>query len=101
MFFLCALSPELAYGDSMILAERIFSQSAPGEVSGAYFRGLADFGEGVGGANFRKHATNTKHRPCTVKSITLPANSSNTARKAARALYAFSTPLELKPDAGE
>ena len=26
------------YGDSMILAERIFSQSAPGEVSRTYFR---------------------------------------------------------------
>ena len=28
------------YGDSMILAECIFSQSAPGEVSRAYFRML-------------------------------------------------------------
>ena len=27
-----------SYGDSMILSERIFSQSAPGEVSRAYFR---------------------------------------------------------------
>ena len=30
-----------SYGDSMILAERIFSQSAPGYASSAYFRKLA------------------------------------------------------------
>ena len=31
------------YGDSMILAVCIFSQSTTGEVSSAYFRKLADF----------------------------------------------------------
>ena len=39
--------------DSMILAECIFSQSATGEVSSAYFRKLAIPRE-VGCANFRK-----------------------------------------------
>ena len=35
-----------AYGDSMILAKCIFSQSATGEVSSAYFRKLADISRG-------------------------------------------------------
>ena len=34
------------YGDSMISAECIFSQSAPGEVSSAYFRKLAHISGG-------------------------------------------------------
>ena len=44
------------YGDSMILAECIFSQSATGEVSSAYFRKLAisRTGCGVQIRNFRK-----------------------------------------------
>ena len=42
------------YGDSMILAVCIFSQSATGEVSCAYFRRYL----GVGSANFRKRAPN-------------------------------------------
>ena len=50
----CAVSA--VYGDSMILAECIFSQSATGEVSSAYFRKLAIPYLGVGSANFRKRA---------------------------------------------
>ena len=40
----------------MILAKCIFSQSATGEVSSAYFRKLAIPYLGVGSANFRKRA---------------------------------------------
>ena len=43
------------YGDSMILAECIFSQSATGEVSSAYFRKFAISG-GVASQIFRKRA---------------------------------------------
>ena len=52
---LVALKPP--HGDSMILAECIFSQSATGEVSSAYFRKLAISPE-VGCANFRKRGPN-------------------------------------------
>ena len=41
----------------MILAKCIFSQSATGKVSSAYFRKLA-ISLGVGSANFRKRAPN-------------------------------------------
>ena len=41
LFVLGALGGVAVYGDSMILAVCIFSQSATGEVSSAYFRKLA------------------------------------------------------------
>ena len=54
------------YGDSMILAERIFSQSAPaGVVSIAYFRKLAPFCRGGGVQTFAKGRSvtaNTAHK---------------------------------------
>ena len=46
----------VVYGDSMILAVCIFSQSATGEVSCAYFRRYL----GVGSANFRKQTGPTR-----------------------------------------
>ena len=55
---LCNGGEVKSYGDSMILAARIFSQSAPGWFSIAYFRKLAH-PAGVGDANFRKHAPYT------------------------------------------
>ena len=44
------------YGDSMILAECIFSRSATGEVSSAYFRNtqVGQISHGVWSANFDK-----------------------------------------------
>ena len=47
MITLTLRSQLLLYGDSMILAECIFSQFATGEVSSAYFRKLAISGWGV------------------------------------------------------
>ena len=51
--------PACIRGYSMILAECIFSQSATGEVSSAYFRKLA-ISPGGESANFRKRAENAR-----------------------------------------
>ena len=45
-----------SYGDNMILAERIFSQSAPGEVATAYFFKFWPIFGVCWGEFFRKHA---------------------------------------------
>ena len=54
----------------MILAECIFSQSATGEVSSAYFRKLATPYLGVGSANFRKLAPSARPYLCSVTHLT-------------------------------